>query len=193
MKHKKSFIRKTSLERRLLLDEEELRLKSKQIAENLMNLEIFEKSGVIMCYMDFRNEVQTCGIINRCQVLGKTVALPLVERCPGKQLEIAAYVIRDVKTDLEMGAYGILEPDPNSSKRLDPAVIDMVIVPGVAFDAGKNRIGYGAGCYDRFLKKVRGDCVKVGLAFEVQMVDRIPAEDDDVQMDIVITEKRVII
>jgi 5-formyltetrahydrofolate cyclo-ligase len=70
--------------------------------------------------------------------------------------------------------------------------IDLCIIPGVAFDINKNRIGYGAGYYDRFLKGVGKECFKVGIAFEEQILQDIPASENDIALDLIITDKRII-
>ena len=83
--------------------------------------------------------------------------------------------------------YGILEPE-NYDKEIDK--VDLVIVPCVAFDKKCHRIGYGKGCYDVFLEGM--DIKRIGLAFDMQVVDAIPAEGHDIKLDKVITEKRII-
>jgi len=90
--------------------------------------------------------------------------------------------------DLIEGAYGILEP--RKIIEVMPKKIDLAIVPGVGFDEKGNRLGHGKGYYDKLLQKTNAK--KIGLAFECQIVDQIPTFDNDVSMDMLITEKRVI-
>jgi 5-formyltetrahydrofolate cyclo-ligase len=90
------------------------------------------------------------------------------------------------------GYMGIAEPDASILHRVDPLEIDMVVVPGVAFDMARNRIGYGGGYYDRFLCTLRPDCLKVAVAFELQVFDSIPAASYDIPVDIIVTEERII-
>jgi 5-formyltetrahydrofolate cyclo-ligase len=90
------------------------------------------------------------------------------------------------------GVFGILEPRKESARIFNPEEIDLVIVPGVAFDEHRNRIGFGAGFYDRFLESVRPSCAKIGIAFEFQIYDEVPVEEHDIPLDLVITEKRTI-
>ncbi|MCX7658787.1 MAG: 5-formyltetrahydrofolate cyclo-ligase, partial [Oscillospiraceae bacterium] len=123
---------------------------------------------------------------------GKRIAVPLVESAAGYQKMISPCEIKDVEAELAKGCYGILEPVKELARRVPPENLDMVIVPGVAFDLKKNRIGYGGGYYDRFLKKMRFNCLKVGIAFEFQIVPEIPASENDVPVDIIVTEKRII-
>ncbi|MDP4107760.1 MAG: 5-formyltetrahydrofolate cyclo-ligase, partial [Bacillota bacterium] len=77
-------------------------------------------------------------------------------------------------------------------RKIQPSKIDLVVVPGVAFDIRRNRIGYGGGYYDRFLKKTSFACFKVGLAFEAQIADEVPIDRYDVPLHMVITENAII-
>jgi len=83
--------------------------------------------------------------------------------------------------------YGIPEPEGEGA---DPAIIDLVLLPAIACDAFGNRVGFGAGCYDRFLK--RTGAVKAAVIHDFQLLDRVPGEGHDVRMDYVITPSRVI-
>ena len=167
--------------------------KSSKITERLVNLKEFGISSLIMCYTDFKNEVQTGIFINECFRLGKRVAVPLILNDAGGQREMSAFEICDLERDLKPGFYGIREPVNCSEGEIDLAEIDLVVVPGVAFDLKRNRRGYGAGYYDRFLKKLKCDCPKVGIAFELQVYDHLPVESHDIPLDMVITEERIIL
>jgi 5-formyltetrahydrofolate cyclo-ligase len=91
--------------------------------------------------------------------------------------------------ELSPGTFGILEPA--GEKGISPEEIDLVVVPGVAFDKRGNRMGYGAGYYDSFLPKLRPEVKKVAVAFEIQVTDSLPAEEHDVKMDLIITENTI--
>ena len=84
--------------------------------------------------------------------------------------------------DLELGSYNILEPKKCRKCNLDD--IDLIIVPGIVFDKQNNRIGYGGGFYDELLKRCK--CLKIGIAFDFQIVDKIPADDRDIKVDKVV-------
>ena len=86
---------------------------------------------------------------------------------------------------LSVGAYGI--PAPIGPPE-DPGLLDLVVVPGVAFTRDGKRLGQGGGYYDRFLPRVRPDCVVVGVCFAEQIVDALPAEPHDRQMSRVVTD-----
>ena len=173
------------------LSEDELSSKSNIIQTRLVNNDKFANAGLVLCYMDFRNEVKTGGIIRECRNAGKRIALPLV-KVDGTVRELLVYEINDLHNDVQEGPYGILEPCPEKLQLVADNEIDLVIVPGVAFDIHKQRLGYGAGYYDGLLVKLRPDCYKIGIAFDVQIVDMIPAETHDIKMDSIITESRII-
>lgn len=187
----KNEIRKRILAARGRMSEDELSSKSDIIRHKIIESDKFADAGLVLCYMDFRNEVKTGGIIMECLSASKRIALPLIKH-NGTVRELLAYEIKDLDNDVQEGTCGILEPCPEKLQMVDNTEIDLVIVPGVAFDIHKHRMGYGAGYYDRFLKKLQPVCVKMGIAFEIQIEDRIPVEAHDISMDIIITESRII-
>ncbi|MGI6669672.1 MAG: 5-formyltetrahydrofolate cyclo-ligase [Acetivibrionales bacterium] len=189
----KSEIRKRILEERDMLDADAVSEKSAAIVERLCSLKEYVNAVTIMAYMSVRNEVRTDFFIKRCMLDGKLVAIPKVEKGgPSGRRKLEAYVIREPGKDLIKGCMNIPEPDAAVLKKLDPDDIDLVVVPGIAFDFSRYRIGYGAGCYDGFLPRLKPGCLKAGLAYEMQVVEKIPAESHDIPMDLVITEHRVI-
>jgi len=192
LKEEKKIIRNKILEVRKAADAGFIHEMSQKIARKITALEAFKKSGIIMAYMDFRNEVATMDLIKFCITHNKKVALPRIECSETGLKDIFAYEINDVLSDTEPGFYGIMDPVRKAENLVSPDKIDIVLVPGVAFSEDRYRIGYGAGYYDRFLKKVRADCIKVGMAFEFQVLEKIPAEEHDVPLDIIITERRII-
>ena len=88
-----------------------------------------------------------------------------------------------------LNKYGIFEPDPSSSVKLNKDEIDVIIVPCVGFDEKKNRLGYGGGYYDRYLENNKA--LKIGVAFEVQKVSDLPVKENDIPLDIIVTEKTI--
>lgn len=157
--------------------------KSREIEERLFSLPEFLSAQVIMFFASFRSEVETIPMIRRALRMGKRVVLPKVQ---GN--ELALYEIHDFGSDVELGSWGIPEP-----KTVMPAVladIDLMIIPGAAFDRQGNRLGYGAGFYDKLLPAF--EKAAVALAFEAQIVSEVPAEKHDVPVRKIITEKRII-
>ena len=159
--------------------------KSAAIMERLFALPEFVKAKTILFYAAKKDEVQTLQIIKKALDMDKTIALPITV-VEGKNLVLAE--IRNVNRLVE-GAFGVLEP--MDYMPVKPEEIDLVVVPGVAFDVHGDRLGHGMGYYDKLLKQMP-DAVFVGLAFEFQIVEDIPEEEHDVAVHIVVTEDRVI-
>lgn len=166
--------------------EEEILRKSKMIEDKLFSLPKFKKSSCIMFYSSIRGEARTDNMINKALKQGYEVFLPKTDK---EKKELIPYKVRNLE-ELQKGAYNILEPKDNAEKA-DLDKLELVIVPGVAFDENCYRIGHGRGFYDRFLKKLK-NTKKIGLAFELQIIKKIPKEDKDVKLDLVITENRII-
>ncbi len=139
-------------------------------------------------YMPISDEIDIVPLIRWWQQRGLTIALPRT-LTQEKRLEFRR--VSRLETDLQIGAFGILEPKP-SCPLVIPDEIDIIVVPGRAFDECCNRLGRGLGYYDRFLKNLTQRTLKIALAFESQIVQRIPIKPNDVRMDVVITEKRTI-
>lgn len=187
----KGTLRKDMLRGRSCLSREEREVKNSAICARLLETPEFIRAGLIMAYMDFRDETGTADIIAECFKQGKRVALPVVTGKGEVASELQAFETSPGAVLLR-NHYGIYEPDPKTAYRVDESDIDLVIVPGVVFDLLKYRIGYGAGFYDRFLTRLRTDCITVGIAYDLQIVDRIPVEKHDIPMDKVITERKII-
>lgn len=180
--------RKNILEKRNCLTVGQINCISEIIINKLIKLEAFKQSNVIMCYMDFNNEVKTKDFINLCFIMGKRVAIPYIK----SNSEMVAVEIINIENDVVRGSYGILEPKNNAAE-IEPKEIDFVITPGIAFDKEKNRLGYGKGYYDRFLEKVKKNCFKVAIAYDFQILDSISKDNHDIPLDMIISEKRIII
>jgi len=163
--------------------------KSALILQKLLVLKEYRQAAALMVYLDFRNEVQTGALVADALDRGKRVAVPVTD-VPNRRL--IASLLLHYPDDLAPGAWGILEPKPECVRPLEPAALDLVIVPGVAFDLAGNRLGYGGGFYDRFLPCTRPDTVFVSLAFELQIrLDVYPGEHD-CPVHYLITEDRLI-
>lgn len=181
----KERIRRRILKLRDSLSPEERREKSERIKEKLFVISEFETAKTVLLYATKKSEVETKEIIENALSLGKEVRLPLIK---GKDLLFSQ--ILQFK-ELSPSTFGVLEPKKRY-RRLPLEKIDLVIVPGIAFDTKGNRIGFGKGFYDRFLKKVPERILKIGLAFELQVVEAIPKALSDISVDKIITEKRII-
>lgn len=192
MSTQKEFFRKSILEKRMSLSLDEINGKSAIILQKLTALREYKESTLLFCYVDFRKEASTSEFIRQSLAMGKRVAVPIVENFNRSDTRMLASEIFSVEDDLEKGIYGILEPKKALIKIIEPEAFDLVVVPGVVFDTNKNRIGYGAGYYDRFLKLVRPDCRKIGICFDLQLVKKIPSEAFDIALDMIISENGII-
>ena len=179
----KNQLKQSILEKRDSLPKEEIIEKSIQIQNNLFNLEQYKQSKTVMFFVSFNSEVNTHNMIKEA-LKNKTVVIPKVE-----SHEIEPSVIIDFDNLVTSGRFGILEPI--EAMKIAYKNIDFVLVPGIVFDKEGHRIGYGFGYYDKFLKKVPKS-VKIGLAFDFQVVDKIPSKMHDVPVDLIVTEKSVI-
>jgi 5-formyltetrahydrofolate cyclo-ligase len=159
------------------------------IVAALTEREDFRRARSVLLSLAFRSEWETRPLFATALALGKPVVAPRVDR-QSRLLELRA--ICDLGRDLAPGYLGIDEPLPHCAS-VDPTAIDWVLVPGVVFDLSGHRIGYGGGYYDRLLPALRRDARRIAGAFELQIVDRIPAAPHDVQVDAIVTEARTIV
>jgi 5-formyltetrahydrofolate cyclo-ligase len=161
--------------------------KSKAIWELLSSLQEFNRAGTIAFYVSIarEGEVDTIPMIEESLALGKRICVPKVVESFGLRF----FEIRSMK-DLNRGSFGILEPAGVS--KILPQAIDLVIVPGIAFDKSGNRLGFGKGYYDKFLSKLKGEKPIIALAFDFQIIDGIPSSKNDVRVHKIITETRII-
>lgn len=181
----KAEIRRRILARRKTLSPEDMERRGTAIQSRLVELEEYRRARTIHCYVSVKGEADTHRLIDRARQFRKRIVVPIVgpERRTLRHSEISSL---DQLTD---GPFGLLEPRREHVRPVDLSEIDLVIVPGVAFDSQGNRIGFGGGFYDNFLKEVR--VPKIGLAYEFQIVDRIPVATHDRKVDKVVTEYRV--
>lgn len=192
LKDCKDIIRKAVLKKRSSVSEQEKSIKSARIIDSLLKEEMYKKSRLVMCYVDFGGEVETRNFMMRCIADGKRLTVPAVIKRINEGRIIIASEVFDLDKDLEKGYFGIHEPVKGAIREICPSQIDLAVVPGVAFDINRNRIGFGAGYYDRFLTDTGKECFKVGIAYEFQIYENVPADVYDIPMDIIITEDRLI-
>lgn len=159
--------------------EEDRNRKSKVIKERLFRTLVFKKAKVVLFFISFGGEVNTKDMIKGAQSLGKIVAVPVCR----KNRVIRPCVVSGT-TRLIRGLYELYEP---AIKRfINLRDLDLVIVPGIAFDKKGNRLGRGKGYYDRFLSKLPRKTVSIGMAFAFQILPWIPATNEDKKVDRVI-------
>ena len=153
----------------------------------LFELEIYRQASSVMAYCPMAEEVQLTPLLKHSLSQGKTVALPYVI---SKGL-MAAVKLHDMDSLVE-GAYGILTVGEEKREFLSPGLLDLVVVPGVAFGLDGSRLGMGAGFYDRFLSEREPRARRVALCFDCQLVPEIPVEMHDQRVEAIITETRFI-
>jgi 5-formyltetrahydrofolate cyclo-ligase len=156
------------------------------LARLLLELPELAEAKTVLAYSALPNELDPAPAIWRLRSRGVRICYPRIE-APGV-LDLH-YV--DHELELVPGPFGLAQPSEHAP-RTPHELIDAVIIPGVAFDAQGMRLGYGGGYYDRLLPMCRIDCVRIGIAFDEQMVHHIPVEEHDATMDVVVTPTRVI-
>ena len=186
---KKEF-RKMVIELRSNKDSDFLSLNSQVITEKLLFMECIKKANIIMIYLDFNNEVKTDALITKLLSMRKTVVAPVTIK---NKRKLIPFKITNIKDDITIGAYGIREPKQNPNNKLNIKDIDIVIVPAVAYDKNCYRLGYGGGFYDRFIKKLKDDAITIGIAFDFQVLNSIPKESHDAQLNYIVTETNIYI
>jgi 5-formyltetrahydrofolate cyclo-ligase len=163
--------------------------KSISVMQNFFTLPGMQQWSILFIYVSFRSEVETLELIKGCIKQGMQVAVPLVDASAVRMIPM---IIKDPEHDLVPGYYNIPEPDPRKSRRLDAGEIDAAVIPGSVFDIHGGRLGYGGGYYDRFLLHDAPQAKRIGFAFELQVVNKVPLEPHDQPLDILITEKRIV-
>ncbi|HYV37437.1 MAG TPA: 5-formyltetrahydrofolate cyclo-ligase [Gemmataceae bacterium] len=162
---------------------------SQQICAAFVALPEYKTAHTVMYYVDVRSEVRTRHYLPTALTHGKRIVVPY---CVDNELEL--FLLQNMD-ELAVGMYKILEPKPElrplPERRLQPEDLDLVMVPGVAFDRTGARMGHGFGYYDKLLQHARADAPLVALAFECQLFPEIPTADHDIFMDKIITEKAV--
>lgn len=179
----KRSLRRAALARRERLAAAERLERGGLIAEALMRLSEFERARTVMLYASIGSEVPTGELVAKCAALGKRIVLPAAR--PGGRLVPA--LVHDVG-QLVPGSFGIPEPVVERTGSIEPAEIDLVIVPGVAFCRRGYRLGYGGGYYDRFLEQLPQDIPRIALAFSVQIQECLEHEPHDIPVDKIVTE-----
>ena len=182
-----------------MIDKNILRKKYRNVRSNILDKsqkeEIIRKkvidyikrnnAKIIGIYASFKDEVDTFLLIQELNNIGINTVLPRIHN--NKSMDF--YYFTSIN-ELEKNDFGILEPK-KENKIVTPEDIDVIIVPGLVFDTKKNRIGYGKGYYDRYLKNINAH--KIGICFDEQIIEEeIENEIYDVKMDLIISDKREI-
>jgi len=182
----KEKLRKEIKEKRRKITKEENRKKSKEVKERLFSLKEYKDAKCALFYVSYNGEVFTHDMIKEA-LKDKKVVVPISNK---EDCSLSLSILKNWD-DLEISSYGILEPKKDCIIEVSIEDVDLIVVPGVAFDTKGNRMGHGKGYYDRLLENKK-QIPTIGLALEFQIIDKIPIESHDKPVDIIITEKRII-
>ncbi|HET7024882.1 MAG TPA: 5-formyltetrahydrofolate cyclo-ligase [Gemmatimonadales bacterium] len=162
--------------------------KGRRIQARLSAAPIFGRARTVAAYVSVRSEVPTLPLVEAMLAAKKRVVLPVVA---GPDIRL---VRLDAVSELAPTELGLLEPGPavrdRADRRLQPSELDLILVPGVAFDRKGGRIGYGRGYYDRVLARIRSGTPTIGLAFEAQVIDAVPMGPADYHLKHLVTEAK---
>ena len=182
----KEKLRKKIQNRRDNLQVQYRKKRSKIIAEKFFNTVYYINSNNILIYYPFRSEVDVTIIINKALKNKKNIILPRIDKH-----NLRLFYVNDLKKQLEIGTYSIMEPAISLCRPADISDIDLAVVPGLGFDKKFNRLGYGGGFYDKLLLHIPEGVKKIALCFDIQIVNSIPASENDIKVDCIITDTEI--
>lgn len=184
----KKELRKKVLALRDCLDTADIERKSALIKDLLFSLKEFREAATILFFLSFGKEVRTEAMVRETLKQDKEVLVPKTDT---RNHCLILSRLWDYDGDLAPGIWGIPEPKTDALRPVDPREVDLVVVPGVAFDGEGNRMGYGGGYYDRLFPLLREGTPLVALAFQCQLVEEVPTEPYDRKIHWLITEEAV--
>jgi 5-formyltetrahydrofolate cyclo-ligase len=185
LKRAKRAVRRRVLASRDAMPASERERASARIVDLVMSLPEVERASVVMVFWSFGSEPDTAALLEALHARRIRVALP---RLVDSEMEPHAYAPGDTVSETSFGAR-----EPSEGESLDPSAIDVVVTPAVAFDRMGRRVGYGGGYYDRFFPRTRPDTFRVGVGFDVQLIDdALPSGHFDRELDGVVTESGVV-
>lgn len=162
-------------------EEKERERKSRIIKNKLFRTAAFKKAKRVMFYIALDDEVNTEDMIKEAKMIGK---MPIVPVCKKDRMNLRPCILDD-HASLKRGPYGVHEPVRKKHVALDD--LDLVLVPGLAFDKKGRRLGRGKGCYDRFLRQLSPDVTSIGMAFDFQILPSVPVSAYDVSVKKIIS------
>ncbi len=186
IKKEKSILRKSIIKMRNEMTEEQKKLERDKIFKNLESLGIFSKKRNVLCFLNYGSELDTSTIIEELLKTGSNVYVPRVNN-ETNTIDICRFT-NDTKLVPER--HGIPEPEASVPAE-NPEIIDIILNPGVAFTKDCKRLGYGGGYYDRLMEQTRDDSIKIGIAFDLQIVETLPVEIHDIRLDYIVTASEI--
>jgi 5-formyltetrahydrofolate cyclo-ligase len=184
LKAAKKALRAHILAQRDALDAGKRREHSNTILQRLLADSRYRSARVVAAYAAFGSEFDTSGLLADALQGGKQLLLPRIDKANAR-LELRRVV--DLQADLVAGVWGIREPAQHCPPAA-PSGVDFMLVPGVAFTAGGDRLGYGGGYYDRLMTALRPGTSRIAAAFSLQVVESLPMGGNDLRVTAVITE-----
>jgi 5-formyltetrahydrofolate cyclo-ligase len=160
---------------------------SRAACRHLLELDEYKRAAVVMCFLSLPHEIDTTPIILHAWQHDKTVAVPKIS---WQQRHMIAVEISSLETGITTGSSGLKNPTTGVPMPLEE--IDLIITPGIAFAEDGNRLGRGAGYYDRFFNSKDLKAVRCAIAFGAQVVDTVPTDEHDQPIDLIVTENGVI-
>lgn len=189
--NEKKALRKETLTKRKNLDTAEKENMDEKILDRFFESKYYKEAKKIFIYISYDSEIDTIKIIDKAFKDGKKIYVPRTE-FESRLMDAVEITSFD---NLIKSSYGILEPSINTPY-INPNELDLIVVPGVAFDRKGGRMGYGAGFYDRYFKKINKNNIeritKIALAYDFQVLEEVPMSAQDVPVDYIITEKEFI-
>ena len=181
----KAEIRRQMRRLRRDLSEEEQQRAADGVYAQVMRMDCYRTARTVMAYAAVRGELSMRRIMEDIRASGRLLALP---RC-GESGDMDAFIVTEQR-QLRRGAYGIWEPD-ETCPPIEPDDMDLILVPGTAFDRQGDRLGQGGGYYDRYLAQTRA--VRIGVCHDFALLDAVPTQAHDARMDGVVTPKHTIV
>ena len=189
--NEKKILRKEILTKRKNIDIVEKEKMDRKICDKFYESKYYRDAKNIFIYISYDSEINTKEIINKALIDNKKIYVPRTE-FKTRLMDAVEIISLDNLIESE---YGILEPSIEEP-HIEPNELDLIVVPGVAFDRNGGRMGYGAGFYDRYFKKISKDkmkkIVKLALAYDFQILEDVPMNEQDVPVNYIITEKEFI-
>lgn len=166
--------------------------KSRVVLSRITALREYRKAKWLFSYVSMDYEVETIRLIENGLGTGKRIAAPVIVEEGKRTGSFLISEIRDCLKELEIGPFGIAQPKPQFLRPVDPKVLEMAVIPGVAFGKDGHRLGHGKGYFDRFLRQLSLNCLKVGIGFDFQVIPELPHEPHDVPLDVIVTDREII-
>lgn len=185
---KKNALRNEIKQRLVQMSKDDIIAHSRQICEQIIDSDVFRKASVVMMYLPLPYEVDTTLLILTAWQQGKTVAVPKIS---WEQRHMIPVEVTSLETGLKTESMGLRTPTNGVPVPFDE--IDLVITPGLGFDVNGNRLGRGGAFYDNFFKHEKMTAARWAVAFNRQVCDEIPHDENDVPVDVVVTENKMII